>query len=70
MKKAFYSLLTLVVFVTTLNVKVNNHSRQLSDITLQNIETLSYAESSEVRCYGTGSVDCPGSKVKVLYVSE
>lgn len=70
MKKPLYFLLILVVFVVTLNIKVNSTSQKLSEICLQNIETLSFAESSEDRCYGTGSVDCSRSKSKVLYVSE
>jgi hypothetical protein len=67
MKKQMYFLLALFVFVVTLNIKITNHSNQLPAIYLSNIETLSFAESSET-CYGIGSVDCQSGGVKVKIV--
>ena len=69
MKKTMYALLTLVVFVGALNINITGHSDQIPAIYLSNIETLSYAESSENRCFGTGSIDCPSSsnKVKIIF---
>ncbi len=58
----------IVMLIVALNIKINIHQKQLSFINFQNIEALSYAESSGSRCYGTGSVDCPINKEKVLYV--
>jgi hypothetical protein len=68
MKKTLYALLTFIVFVGALNINITGHSDQIPTICLSNIETLSYAESSET-CYGVGSIDCPseGIKVKLVY---
>lgn len=70
MKKTMYALLTFVVFIGALNINITGHSDQIPAIYLSNIETLSYAESSENRCYGIGSVDCTAAKTKVLYLVE
>lgn len=68
MKKTLHALLTFVVFIGALNINITGHSDQIPAIYLSNIETLSYAESSET-CYGVGSIDCPseGIKVKLVY---
>lgn len=63
-----YPALFVLLFIVALNIKINMHQNQFSSINFQNIETLSYAETSDESCYGTGSLDCPSSKVKVKYV--
>lgn len=34
---------------------------------LENIEALAQGEGENIRCYGTGSVDCRGFKVEKVY---
>lgn len=70
MKKSIYFLLAFVVFVIIFNINVKLHQNYFPAITLQNIEVLSYAESSTVICDGVGSVDCPKNKSKVIFVYE
>jgi len=69
MKKILYSLSVLVILVTTFNFTIiNKHFDNVSCIALQNIEALSYAESTNQSCLGIGSLDCPNSKEKVKFV--
>lgn len=65
-----YPALFVLLFIVALNIKINIQQNQFSSINFQNIETLSYAEASSSRCYGTGSVDCSNSKEKVSYVLD
>lgn len=58
----------IVMLIVALNIKINIHQKQLSFINFQNIEALSYAETTDDFCLGTGSVDCPSTKNKVKYV--
>ena len=68
MKKTMYALLTLVLFIGALNISITGYSDQTTAVYLSNIETLSYAESSENSCFGTGSIDCPSSSNKVRII--
>jgi len=70
MKKSIYFLLAFVVFIIFFNINVKIHQNSFPAITLQNIEALSYGESSDVVCTGIGSVDCPITKIKVVFVYE
>jgi hypothetical protein len=70
MKKILYSLSVLVILVTAFNFTiVNKRINNVSRIVLQNIEALSYAETTNGICFGIGSLDCPNSekKVKIVY---
>ncbi|WP_294597911.1 NVEALA domain-containing protein [uncultured Bacteroides sp.] len=45
--------------------------KKVNDLLLMNVEALAYDESDvPIRCAGTGSVDCPGTQIKVQYVVE
>jgi len=69
MKKILYSLAVLVLIVITFNFSiVTKRVNNVSSIALQNIEALSYAESTNQSCLGVGSIDCPVSKNKVKFV--
>ena len=69
MKKILYSLAVLVLIVITFNFSiVTKRVNNVSSIALQNIEALSYAESTNQSCLGAGSIDCPASKNKVKIV--
>jgi len=68
LKRLTYPALIVLVFIVALHVKINTNKNQFSSIDLLNIETLSFAETTDELCYGTGSVDCPSSKDKVKYV--
>jgi hypothetical protein len=69
MKKILYSLAVLVLIVFTFNFSiVTKRVNNVSSVALQNIEALSYAETTGQQCFFDGSVDCPVSKVKVKIV--
>jgi len=69
MKKILYSLAVLILIVITFNFSiVTKRVNNVSSITLQNIEALSYAETTGQHCYYEGSIDCPVSKDKVKFV--
>ncbi|MEA4936496.1 hypothetical protein SDC9_198110 [bioreactor metagenome] len=70
MKKSIYFLMVFVVSTIFFNIKVNMQKDQLPIMTLQNVEALSDAESSDVMCHGIGSVDCPKDQSKVVFVYE
>lgn len=70
MKKILYFLSVLVLLVTTFNFTiVSKGINNVSHLVLQNIEALSYAETTNGICFGIGSLDCPNSetKVKIVY---
>lgn len=67
MKKLTYFGLVILTCLVVFNTKLTIKNNQLSAIALNNIETLSYAETSSSRCYGVGSVDCPdNTKTKII----
>jgi len=69
MKKILYPLAVLVLFVSTFNFSIiTKRVNNASSIALQNIEALSYAESTNQSCVGVGSIDCPVSNNKVKLV--
>jgi NVEALA protein len=70
MKKFIYFLSVLMLLVITFNFTlVSKRVNNITRLALQNIEALSYAESTCKSCQGLGSVDCPNSdkKVKVVF---
>jgi len=69
MRKILYSLTVIVLLAVTFNFtivakRVNN----VSCLALQNIEALSYAETTNTICLGDGSLDCPVTGKKVEFV--
>ncbi len=69
-KKLRYPTLFLLILMAAFHVKINTNNNALTSISLLNIETLSYAENTVSKCYGTGSIDCSTSKEKVSYVVD
>lgn len=58
-----------VCAVIAMCVFVSKQKKDVADsLTLMNIEALASGESSNARCYGTGSVDCPFDHLKVYFV--
>lgn len=68
MKKLIYAGLVTVTFIVVFNTSLTIKDSRFSSIELNNIETLSYAESTNDICCGIGSVDCPKNKTKVIIV--
>ncbi len=68
MKKVLYLLLALIVLIIIMNVQVNLSSNDFLSISLQNIEALSFTESSDYNCLGLGSLDCPKQLIKAKYI--
>ena len=59
------------IFTAIAICKSNNHTSQLENLLLENIEALADDEYQEnVRCAGSGSVDCPVNHTKVKYVGS
>ncbi len=72
MKKKHYFLIALITLSAILfNSQRQNKNRGcvISDIILMNIECLSTPELPKVDCWYYGSIDCPGTNIKVLYYS-
>ncbi len=51
-----------------LNLQNNSSNEKAWNITLENVEALASTEESNQSCYYYGSLDCPKSPVKVLYI--
>jgi len=68
LKNLIYPAFIVLVFITALHVKINSNKKQISSINLSNIETLSYAETTNTSCLGTGSLDCTPTNTKVKYI--
>jgi len=61
----FVSIICLCCFFYS--PKENKH-KQILDLTISNIECLAQNEGgAHAICYGSGSVDCRGLKVKTMY---
>lgn len=62
-KKLFFAAIIVVGMITTFNINVVEV--ESGDISLQNIEILSFGETGgHVGCIGTGSLDCPKNGTK------
>lgn len=66
-QKLLFSLLFLLALGIGVQLKTEYVDYQYK-FGLFNIEALSFAESSGGECYGKGSIDCPNSKDKVIYI--
>jgi len=64
-------LLLMSVFVIAVIAALNLQlvENELGDLRLQNIEILSYGETSTSLCVGSGSIDCPryGTKARFIW---
>ena len=69
MKKIKFLGLIVVITLTSFNVQIKGED-YFSSILMENIEALSSGENAPVRCFFPGSIDCPGSSLKVQYVVE
>jgi len=67
-KKILFVSLALAV-ITAVSFQLNSRKGDLDDLMLLNIEALATGEwGTMINCYGSGSVDCPISHVKVYMV--
>ncbi len=67
-KILFFSLLLVASFAS---FQFSNKHENLNDLMLENIEALASDEwSTTPVCFGSGTVDCPLSHVKVYFVTE
>jgi len=57
-----------VGLILNLNLQVGFNGDEKSQITLRNVEALAGSESYGKLCEFLGSVDCPNSSIKVLYL--
>lgn len=68
-KKILFIALFLVAAVVTFQIRAKRENRNY--LMLENIEALASNESSPPpRCFGSGSVDCPITHVKVYFVGS
>lgn len=67
-KTLFISLFAIVM--VALSFQFNSDKRNLESLMLENIEALASDEWISPRCFGSGSVDCPVTHVKVDFVGE
>ena len=66
-KKLLLVAIVITGMIATFNINVVE--KECGDISLQNIEMLSFGESSGITgCVYTGSVDCPLSGTKVAFI--
>ena len=63
-KLLFFSILIMAV----LSVNYSLKEPRVNTLLLDNIEALA-ADEHDINCFGSGSVDCPATKVKVEYVA-
>jgi|GEM_PF-1890033 len=50
------------------NMKIDDWKTATMAVTLDNIEALASGEDSDTKCFLLGSIDCPHSSVKVMYI--
>lgn len=71
-KSTKLSLLFLITVTTVIGLTAtfsNDNEKKIDELTLQNIEALSAGENNGfVECFGKGSVICPNTGIKVVYV--
>ncbi len=54
----------------SVNIQYSNAGMNHVKVTLANVEALANDESPGLICTGLGSVDCPASSIKVLYIEK
>jgi hypothetical protein len=65
-KRAFLFSVLICLCLMTVNISINE-SKKFS-VVMNNIEALANDENCRAKCVGLGSLDCPYSKDKVLYM--
>jgi hypothetical protein len=66
-RKILFTAALITGMIITFNINVVE--RESGDISLQNIEILSFGETGkDISCLYTGSIDCPKNGVKVAFV--
>lgn len=68
MKKKIVVSIFLLLTCITLTMNLEKSQAKEANVTMQNIEVLTNSETTSNACYGVGSLDCPYSKNKVLYI--
>lgn len=69
MKKKFLFIGLFLVVTIAASFQFNTEKNSLESLVLENIDALASGEwGSDVRCIGSGSVDCPINHVKVYQV--
>ena len=68
MRNLFIKLVLLVASAAFISVVNFENKKQLSNLTLNNIEALAAGEDDpSIYCIGEGSIDCNGRKVRATY---
>lgn len=66
-KKLLIFVLVIIGAIATFNINVVEN--EMGDISLQNIEMLSFGENGNgVNCFLSGSLDCPVNETKVRMI--
>ena len=66
-KKILFAAIVIIGLIATFNINVVE--KESGDISLQNIEMLSFGESGQATiCFGIGSLDCPVNGTKVFAI--
>ena len=66
-KKMLFVFIAITGIIATFNINIVE--RESGDISLQNIEMLSFGESgANIGCFAFGSLDCPKTGVKVAFI--
>lgn len=69
MKKKVLFIGLFLAAIVAVSFQFNSRKENLESLMLENIDALASGEwNTNPRCFGTGSVDCPSSDVKVEYV--
>ena len=66
-KRTLFAAFAILGMIATFNINIVE--KESGDISLQNIEMLSFGESGQATmCFATGSLDCPVNGAKVLII--
>ena len=70
MKKVLTALVCCVAMGIAMNLQIQYQKLgfPFSTISMDNIEALAQSESVLPKCHSLGTVDCPQSSIKVMYV--
>lgn len=69
MKKSFFAVALCTICTISAFIGLNTEQK-MDDLLLMNIEALASGEGYvPIRCFGSGSVDCPKTSSKVEYVT-
>lgn len=70
MKKKVLFISLFAIVMVTFSFRFTSDKRNLESLMLENIEALASDEWTNPVCFGSGSVDCPVTHVKVDFVAE